>query len=64
LIVDSSARCIDAAGHAHAPAGANARIVSLVPSITELLFSLGLGSQVVGSTGFCIHPRAGVRDVP
>jgi len=64
LIVDSSARCIDAAGHAHAPAGANARIVSLVPSITELLFSLGLGAQVVGRTGFCIHPRAAVRDVP
>jgi hypothetical protein len=64
LIVDSSARCVDAAGHAHAPAGANARIVSLVPSITELLFSLGLGAQVVGRTGFCIHPRAAVRDVP
>ena len=59
-----AARTVDAAGHAHAPAGRNARIVSLVPSITELLFSLGLGEQVVGRTGFCIHPRAAVRDVP
>ena len=56
--------CIDAAGHAHQAAGANARIVSLVPSITELLFDLGLGAQVVGRTGFCIHPRNAVRDVP
>jgi ABC-type Fe3+-hydroxamate transport system substrate-binding protein len=40
------------------------RIVSLVPSITELLFDLGLGGQVVGRTGFCIHPWAQVRHVP
>lgn len=32
------------------------RIVSLVPSITELLFDLGLGDRVVGVTRFCIHP--------
>lgn len=32
------------------------RIVSLVPSQTELLFDLGLGSKVVGVTKFCIHP--------
>ncbi len=59
-----AARCVDAAGHAHQRAGPNSRIVSLVPSITELLFSLGLGAQVVGRTGFCIHPRKAVRDVP
>lgn len=41
-----------------------ARIVSLVPSITELLFALGLGERVVGRTGFCIHPREAVRHVP
>lgn len=34
------------------------RIVSLVPSQTELLFDLGLGNQVVGVTKFCIHPAA------
>lgn len=32
------------------------RIVSLVPSQTELLFDLGLGERVVGITKFCIHP--------
>ncbi|MDJ0365431.1 helical backbone metal receptor [Hymenobacter sp. H14-R3] len=32
------------------------RIVSLVPSQTELLFDLGLGSRVVGVTKFCTHP--------
>jgi len=32
------------------------RIVSLVPSQTELLFELGLGEKVVGVTKFCIHP--------
>ncbi|WP_246008850.1 helical backbone metal receptor [Hymenobacter metallilatus] len=32
------------------------RIVSLVPSQTELLFALGLGARVVGVTKFCIHP--------
>ncbi|WP_345074905.1 helical backbone metal receptor [Hymenobacter fastidiosus] len=34
------------------------RIVSLVPSQTELLFDLGLGDRVVGVTKFCIHPAA------
>lgn len=32
------------------------RIVSLVPSQTELLFDLGLDSEVVGITKYCIHP--------
>ena len=32
------------------------RIVSLVPSQTELLHSLGLGPEVVGVTRFCVHP--------
>lgn len=32
------------------------RIVSLVPSQTELLFALGLGERVVGVTKFCVHP--------
>lgn len=39
------------------------RIVSLVPSITELLFDLGLGGEVVGRTGFCVHPWEQVRRV-
>ena len=32
------------------------RIVSLVPSQTELLVDLGLGEKIVGVTKFCIHP--------
>jgi ABC-type Fe3+-hydroxamate transport system substrate-binding protein len=33
------------------------RIVSLVPSQTELLFDLGLADRIVGITKFCIHPK-------
>jgi len=36
------------------------RIVSLVPSITEALFTFGLGDAVVGVTGFCVEPSEGV----
>ncbi|RZM27501.1 MAG: cobalamin-binding protein [Pedobacter sp.] len=32
------------------------RIISLVPSQTELLFDLGLDKEVIGLTKFCIHP--------
>lgn len=53
----------DAAGVRHEVAADDARIVSAVPSITELLFDLGLGARVVGRTGFCIHPREQVRSV-
>jgi ABC-type Fe3+-hydroxamate transport system substrate-binding protein len=34
------------------------RIICLVPSITELLYDLGLEEEVVGITKFCIHPAA------
>ncbi|WP_240596807.1 helical backbone metal receptor [Rhodohalobacter barkolensis] len=37
------------------------KIVSLVPSLTELLFDLGLGKQVIGRTRFCIHPEGKVN---
>ncbi|MEJ7675156.1 MAG: helical backbone metal receptor [Chitinophagaceae bacterium] len=33
------------------------RIISLVPSQTELLYSIGLEKEVVGITKFCIHPQ-------
>ena len=33
------------------------RIISLVPSQTELLFDLGLDDSIVGITKFCIHPK-------
>ncbi len=55
---------IDALGQHHQVAQSSPRIVSLVPSLTELLFDLGLGSFVVGRTGFCIHPATEVASVP
>ncbi|MES2757275.1 MAG: helical backbone metal receptor [Pseudomonadota bacterium] len=54
---------IDAVGARHHPDPA-ARIVSLVPSITELLCELGLAAQVAGRTGFCIHPAEVVAAIP
>jgi ABC-type Fe3+-hydroxamate transport system substrate-binding protein len=61
--VEPSAR-VDDAGVEHPPAAADCRIVSLVPSLTELLFTLGMGERVVGRTGFCVHPRPQVKRVP
>jgi len=47
---------VDPTGHRiyldHFPA----RIVSLVPSQTELLYDLGLDESVIGITKFCVHP--------
>ncbi len=40
------------------------RIISLVPSQTELLFDLGLGDRVVGITKFCIRPEEWFRTKP
>ena len=37
------------------------RIISLVPSQTELLFELGLTDEVIGITKFCIHPQSWFR---
>lgn len=37
------------------------RIVSLVPSQTELLHYLGLEEEVVGITKFCVHPQSWFR---
>jgi ABC-type Fe3+-hydroxamate transport system substrate-binding protein len=39
------------------------RIVSLVPSITELLVDMGLAPWLVGRTGFCIHPPSIVVNI-
>ena len=58
------AALIDAIEIQHSPVTAPARIVSLAPSITELLFALGLGEQVVGRTHYCIHPAAAVAALP
>ena len=34
------------------------RVVSLVPSQTELLIDLGLHKNIVGVTKFCVHPKS------
>ncbi|MDQ3395489.1 MAG: helical backbone metal receptor [Bacteroidota bacterium] len=39
------------------------RIISLVPSQTELLFDLGLNEEIVGITKFCIHPPSKVKKI-
>ncbi len=39
------------------------RIVSLCPSLTELVFELGRGADLVGITRFCVHPAEGVGAV-
>ena len=54
----------DAVGTLHDRYPEGARIVSLVPSITELLCDLGLTDCLVGRTGFCIHPRTVTRSIP
>lgn len=38
------------------------RIISLVPSQTELLYDLGLAHEVVGITKFCVHPHEWFRN--
>nr|MBS0020761.1 ABC transporter substrate-binding protein [Gammaproteobacteria bacterium] len=55
---------VDAVGVKHSRAKGKPRIISLVPSITELLFALGVGPYVVGRTRFCVHPRASVGRIP
>ncbi len=55
-------RLTDWTGRRHDPAP-DARILSLVPSLTETLFALGLGDNIVGRTAFCIHPANRVKGV-
>ena len=39
------------------------RIVSLCPSLTELVFHLGRGADLIGVTRWCVHPAAGVAPI-
>lgn len=52
----SSRAFVDDAGRRLYLAKPPARVVSLAPSITEMLFVLGLGEQIVGVTEFCDYP--------
>ena len=44
-----------------AAAGGATRIVSLAPSITEILFALGVGDHVVGVSTYCDYPPEAAR---
>lgn len=46
----------DQIGVSHAFESSPKRIVSLVPSQTELLYDLGLEERIIGITKFCVHP--------
>ena len=46
----------DQTGVLHSFPNAPIRIISLVPSQTELLFDLGLEKSIIGVTKFCVHP--------
>src|SRR5499427_5594709 len=51
---------VDASGALVSLSAPPRRIVSLIPSITEILFALGLGEAVVGCTVYCTEPPEGV----
>ncbi len=40
------------------------RVVSLVPSVTESLFELGVGDRLIAVTDYCVHPEAEVATLP
>lgn len=40
------------------------RVVSLVPSVTESLFDLGVGDRLIAVTDFCTYPEEGVARLP
>lgn len=52
----SSRSFVDDLGRKIYLAKAPTRIVSLAPSVTETLFAIGAGAQVVGVTQFCDYP--------
>ncbi|MFQ5443526.1 MAG: hypothetical protein ACE5EK_02805, partial [Nitrospinales bacterium] len=37
------------------------RIVSMSPSVTEILFAIGAGNRVVGVTDFCTYPPEALK---
>src|SRR5437762_3656642 len=50
-------RITDVLGRTHEFYQSPSRVVSLVPSLTETLFDLGAGGDVIGITDFCIFPE-------
>lgn len=59
----SSKTVVDQIGHTFTLPNTMLKIVSLVPSQTELLFDIGLEDNIVGITKFCVHPRRKVSHI-
>jgi iron complex transport system substrate-binding protein len=62
LFPDFSARgqarlCIDELGRSVRVPYSPQKVISLAPSITEILFALGLNKEIAGVTDFCDHPE-------
>ncbi|HVT02661.1 MAG TPA: helical backbone metal receptor [Thermoanaerobaculia bacterium] len=55
---------VDVRGHQFDLVAPPQRVISLVPSLTESLFDLGVGPGVVAVTDFCIFPDAQVKGLP
>lgn len=55
---------IDQLGRNILISGTPKRIISLVPSITELIVDLGLEQSLVGRTKFCVHPKNILKPIP
>ena len=51
----------DQTGHSINLTAIPKRIISVVPSQTELLFDIGLDEEVIGITKFCVHPEQWFR---
>ena len=54
----------DVLGRVHRFDRPPARVVSLVPSLTETLFDIGAGGAVAGITDFCLYPENAVAHLP
>ena len=58
------AACILIAGNpVHAESGQIARIISLTPHLTELLYAIGADNHLVGTVDFADYPEA-ARSLP
>lgn len=54
-------KAVEADSKAREEAPYPARIVSMAPSITEVVFALGLGERVVGVSSFCDYPPEALK---